>query len=141
MKRSGRSKAEFNRIYESMDRVTFVQSLPCLGCGQTPSENAHVRNAGKGKKASSKETVPLCGVFVNRCHEKYDQYEAPYQRNSPERARIKAYAPVIEAAWRAKEPPSYLHTTDELCATCGASFREDGDQCASCAYKPCDSDC
>jgi hypothetical protein len=38
-------------------------------------------------------------------------------------------------------PPAYLHTTDPLCATCGASFRENGEQCASCAYSPCDSDC
>ena len=66
-KRRKRSKSEFARIYGSPARVRFVASLPCVGCGRGPCENAHIETGGMGRKADSDRIVPLC----NGCHREF----------------------------------------------------------------------
>lgn len=61
-----RRKKAFARAYGSKERVEFVKSLPCLVCGCSPSENAHVgkEGAGAGRKANADQIAALC----SRCH-------------------------------------------------------------------------
>lgn len=58
--RRRRTKREFARIYGSKARVKWVQSLPCLLCENTPSQNAHIETGGTGRKADYDKIVPLC---------------------------------------------------------------------------------
>ena len=60
-----RKAASFARAYGSPERVSWIQRQPCVLCGHTPSENAHVRTGGTGRKADARWIVPLCHV----CHE------------------------------------------------------------------------
>jgi hypothetical protein len=65
-----RRKSEFARCYGSKERVEFVKSLPCLTCGWVPSENAHIKGDGAGRKAHYTEVVPLCGyTYMEGCHQ------------------------------------------------------------------------
>ncbi len=59
-----RKAREFRRTYHSIERVLFVKSLPCIVCGVTPCDNAHVGRLGKGagRKADYTQIVPLCGA-------------------------------------------------------------------------------
>lgn len=67
VKRANRPrKAEtFQRAYGGAERAAWVQAQPCAVHGTTPSENAHVRTGGTGRKADARWIVPLCHV----CHE------------------------------------------------------------------------
>lgn len=70
MKRGGRVKpinkarrtSEFARTYGSKARVAWVKALPCsvMFCENAPCENAHIANAGAGRKADYRFIVPLC---------------------------------------------------------------------------------
>ena len=71
MKRSGikpvneeRREKEWARAYGSEERVRFVKDLPCAvpGCGDSPSENAHLETGGMGRKADADTVVPLCAA-------------------------------------------------------------------------------
>ncbi|MEG1695828.1 MAG: hypothetical protein RRZ32_00315 [Acinetobacter sp.] len=56
-------------------RLAAVRSLPCVKCGQSPSQAAHSNSAkhGKGRsiKASDEFTVPLC----HSCHFQFDTFQ------------------------------------------------------------------
>ena len=56
-------------------RLAEIRKLPCVRCGQVPSQAAHSNSAkhgkGKGIKASDLFTVPLC----HSCHSQFDQYK------------------------------------------------------------------
>jgi len=60
-----RKDREFIRAYGSADRVAFVRSQPCVACGRTPSENAHTRGGGAGRKGDARFVAPLC----HPCHD------------------------------------------------------------------------
>ena len=55
-------------------RLAAIRKLPCIKCGQSPSQAAHSNfgNHGKGKgiKADDKYTIPLCHI----CHRWFDGY-------------------------------------------------------------------
>lgn len=54
-------KAEkFAREYGSAERVDWVRRQPCVACGHGPSENAHVRTGGMGRKADACWVAPIC---------------------------------------------------------------------------------
>lgn len=62
-----RRKSEFARCYHSKERVAFVKSLPCVGCGFDPRtniygacENAHIETGGTSRKSDYTKVVPLC---------------------------------------------------------------------------------
>lgn len=48
--------------------LAWVRTLPCFACGRSPGGVAHHRTgAGMGKKASDRETMPLC----QPCHQDF----------------------------------------------------------------------
>jgi len=63
-----RKRRRFVAAYHSPERVTFVQSLPCRNCAETPSENAHVGGGGMGIKGPYTAIVPLCGSCHRQLH-------------------------------------------------------------------------
>lgn len=60
IKRKPRKPSEYARIYGSRERVAWIKSLPCMECGGTPCENAHITTGGMGRKAGADTIVPLC---------------------------------------------------------------------------------
>ena len=56
-------------------RLAAVRSLPCVKCGQSPSQAAHSNSAkhgkGRGIKARDAFVVPLCF----KCHAAFDRFE------------------------------------------------------------------
>ncbi len=56
-------------------RLAEIRKLPCVRCGQAPSQAAHSNSSrdgkGRGIKASDEFTVPLC----HSCHSQFDQYK------------------------------------------------------------------
>ena len=68
--RERRSK-NFPRTYHSVERVLFVKTLPCVGCGiRGYSVNAHTKNEGKSRKGHYTTIVPLCceRLGAEGCH-------------------------------------------------------------------------
>ena len=55
-------------------RLAQIRKLPCIKCGQSPSQAAHSNFGEHGKcksrKAGDKYTIPLC----NSCHRWFDGY-------------------------------------------------------------------
>ena len=56
-------------------RLAAIRKLPCIKCGQSPSQAAHSNSSkhGKGRsiKASDEFTVPLC----HSCHFQFDTFQ------------------------------------------------------------------
>ncbi|MFN4186431.1 MAG: hypothetical protein ACK4FN_00210 [Acinetobacter johnsonii] len=56
-------------------RLAAIRKLPCVRCGQVPSQAAHSNSAkhgkGRGIKASDEFTVPLC----QSCHFQFDTFQ------------------------------------------------------------------
>ncbi|MCG6641388.1 DUF968 domain-containing protein [Acinetobacter baumannii] len=59
----------------STKRLNEIRALPCVRCGQSPSQAAHSNSSkhgkGRGIKASDAFTVPLC----HKCHFLFDTYQ------------------------------------------------------------------
>jgi hypothetical protein len=57
-----RKPSEFARIYGSRERVQAIKALRCEACWKYrgPSENAHIKTGGTGRKADFAFIVPLC---------------------------------------------------------------------------------
>src|SRR5207237_1784408 len=99
-----RSQESDERIYSSVERAEFVESLPCCGCDvEGWSVNAHVGTEGKGlsRKANADQIAPLCSSRIGAvgCHELFDTHHAPFDTDEA-RARIVGYAAITEARWR-----------------------------------------
>lgn len=82
---AARRKKEWARTYGSSERVEWVKRQPCAWCVfrglvrvSGPSENAHVRTEGLGRKAGAAAIAPLCRAH----HRAYDGYRAPFDRRS-----------------------------------------------------------
>lgn len=65
-----RSNIEFQRIYGSKQRIEFVKNLPCSVCARKPSENAHIKSGGMGRKADYRHIIPLCKACHHTQHQK-----------------------------------------------------------------------
>lgn len=56
-------------------RLNQVRQLPCIRCGQSPSQAAHSNSSkhgkGRGIKASDQFAIPLCF----KCHSAFDRFE------------------------------------------------------------------
>lgn len=63
-------------------RLAAIRRLPCVRCGQSPSQAAHSNSSkhGKGRsiKASDEFTVPLC----HKCHFLFDTYQLGTRQES-----------------------------------------------------------
>jgi hypothetical protein len=65
-----RTENDYARIYGSRERVAWVQAQPCIACNRIPSENAHIRSGGTGRKADYTQIVPLCRSCHTLQHQK-----------------------------------------------------------------------
>ena len=63
-------------------RLNQVRQLPCIRCGQSPSQAAHSNSSkhgkGRGIKASDQFTIPLCAI----CHAAFDKFELGTRQES-----------------------------------------------------------
>jgi hypothetical protein len=54
----------------------WIKGEPCVVCGRTPCDAAHLRNGGASRKADVTETVPMCSTLValgySGHHDEYD---------------------------------------------------------------------
>ena len=64
-----RGPSEFQRVYGGEARVRWQKARPCDFCGAyPPTEMAHVKNGGMGRKADARFTVSACRA----CHHELD---------------------------------------------------------------------
>lgn len=98
--RTPEQDAAFARKYGSVDRVDWINTLPCFIClilGErqlTPSQNAHTEGGGMGYKAHHSTICPLC----DRHHKNYDQHQPPCDEEAC-RDAVKAYAKLVDVRW------------------------------------------
>jgi hypothetical protein len=59
---STREQLEFQRCFESLERMEWVSALPCVvpGCRATPCENAHIGMGPNRALGRSALIVPTC---------------------------------------------------------------------------------
>ncbi|HHY2116912.1 TPA: hypothetical protein ACV20N_000702 [Acinetobacter baumannii] len=66
----------------STKRLNEIRKLPCVMCGQSPSQAAHSNSSkhgkGRGIKASDEFTVALC----HKCHHMFDTYQLGTRQES-----------------------------------------------------------
>ncbi len=94
-----RKAANFARAYGSEDRVEWVQSLPCCVCGRSPSQNAHIRTGGMGRKSDARFIVPLCA----KDHAEQEGRTAAFERDRRLPAGfLERAAADLEALWQAR---------------------------------------
>ncbi|WP_109439836.1 DUF968 domain-containing protein [Acinetobacter haemolyticus] len=66
----------------STKRLNEIRKLPCVRCGNGPSQAAHSNSSkhgkGRGIKASDEFTVPLC----YQCHSAFDQFKLGTRQES-----------------------------------------------------------
>jgi hypothetical protein len=62
-----RKRARFEAAYGSQANVERIRALPCVICGRTPSEAAHVRSRGAG--GTWRDIVPLCTTHHRMQHD------------------------------------------------------------------------
>lgn len=93
-----RREKEFARAYGSAARVLFVAELPCVVCGKRPSQNAHTRTGGAGRKADAHTIIPLCKPDHAELHQYgVRTFELRYLVDLDEAAQR------TEAAWTARQ--------------------------------------
>ena len=90
---SKRRSRSFDRAYGGDARTAWIAGQPCLACGKTPSENAHVTTGGMGRKADARWIVPLCAPCHLRCHKGRKTFEAQHNLD------LGIWAVIIDARW------------------------------------------
>lgn len=54
----------------------WIKGEPCVVCGRTPSDAAHLKSGGTGRKADVTATVPMCSTIpalgYSGHHDEYD---------------------------------------------------------------------
>lgn len=61
-----RAEVKFAKQFGSVWYVSRVCAMPCLVCGQLPSDPHHVRTVGAG--GTWRDLVPLCRRHHTECH-------------------------------------------------------------------------
>lgn len=94
-----RRAKEWARAYGSKERVRFVAALPCCvtSAEHTPgeSENHHIENGGKSRRADARFIVPLCRLHHRVLHDCGRQtFERAFCTN------LKRVAADTEKAWQ-----------------------------------------
>jgi hypothetical protein len=92
-------RAKFEREYGSQNRVDWVNELPCLACGRSPSDNAHTENEGKSRKGHHTTIVPLCRPHHRESHRGVQTFEAKHALRLCGRT-LRSWAETIAHAWR-----------------------------------------
>lgn len=93
-------ESEFERIYHSKERRSWVVSLSCVNCWAVPSENAHTKNGGMGRKGHYSTIIPLC----SRCHRTQHTKGWAALPMIRTRANAQMIANDIEKEWRNQWP-------------------------------------
>ena len=66
--KAAKERETFARVYGSAERVAWMRRQPCLVCSGLPSENAHTRSGGTGRKGDADSIVPLCHYHHAQLH-------------------------------------------------------------------------
>lgn len=74
MVRRPRTMAETVRAHGDVERREWMKRQPCVICGRVPSDAAHVKTGGTGRKADAQLTAPLCSdtACERGHHSEYD---------------------------------------------------------------------
>jgi hypothetical protein len=73
-----RTPEEADRIYGTPEHRAWMKRQPCVICGRTPSDAAHLTNGGTGRKDDWERSLPLCADYPDQgCvkrghHSEYD---------------------------------------------------------------------
>lgn len=71
-----RKAANLKRAHGSADHRAWMKRQPCVVCGRTPSDAAHLKSGGTGRKDDWQHTVPMCSTIVEAGysghHDEYD---------------------------------------------------------------------
>lgn len=102
-----RKAEEFARCYHSVERVEFVKALPCVVTLKSPSENAHIKSGGMGRKAGYRFIVPMS---AEKHHELHDIGIATFLRKYPW-VNLEESAARTEAAWLEHQSQHQLKRT------------------------------
>jgi hypothetical protein len=101
-----RKAKAFARAYGGERRVRWIQAQPCILCGASPCENAHVKGGGAGRKADARWIVPLCHTHHAQLHTVGQKsFEAAYGDSYD----LHHWAQVVDARW---EQYLALHPTE-----------------------------
>lgn len=93
-----RKRDRIARAFGPIERVRWVQSLPCLVCGDSPCENAHSVGGGMGRRADYQTIVPLCPTHHREQHQMGTKsFQARYGVSLTDRAAQ------IQQAWTRRE--------------------------------------
>jgi hypothetical protein len=69
-----RRAKELDRAHGDPDFRSWIKRRPCVVCGRTPCDAAHLKSGGTGRKDDVSATVPMCstiGSYVGH-HDEYD---------------------------------------------------------------------
>jgi hypothetical protein len=103
-----RPASETERVYGPKAFREFLHDHPCLWCGRSGVEQAHLQgNDGMSRKKGWETTGPLCGaraVFLSGipcCHDRFDRASQPrFWFTDAQRASILLRLAHFHAAWQ-----------------------------------------
>jgi hypothetical protein len=74
MKHHARTAVETARTHGDAEFRAWMKRQPCVICGRTPSDAAHIASGGVGRKDDVARTVPLCSDAIGYVghHSEYD---------------------------------------------------------------------
>lgn len=59
-----------NKRIENRDLLDYIKTLPCMACGQMPTDPAHVTSVGAGGDDVAVNVMPLCRQHHTEQHSK-----------------------------------------------------------------------
>jgi len=93
-RKTGRSRAAFQRAYGGADRADWMTRQPSVVSGAGPCVNVHVKTGGVGRKADAKWVVPLTDAEHHELHAIGQKtFEAKYGID------LAFQAAIIDARW------------------------------------------
>lgn len=103
-KRKPRKASETTRAHGSPEFRSWMKTQPCIVCGRTPSDAAHITNGGMSRKDDVSGTVPLCSDDVRTGysghHSEYDGGKRSFRERYP--VDLRAEAARIQTLWEAR---------------------------------------
>lgn len=89
-----RKQARIARAFGPIERVRWIQNLPCRVCGATPSENMHTMGGGTGRKGPYQSIIPCCTRHHAEAHQHGQKTFAKKHG-----LNLEALAAEVEAMW------------------------------------------
>lgn len=87
MKKRPKSKALMLRTHGTVEHREWIKRQPCVVCGRTPSDAAHLKNGGMGRKDDVTGTVPMCSDVIpagySGHHTEYDAGKQSFRAKYP----------------------------------------------------------